>query len=383
MQIPTRPNIERLLAETSGPYISAYVPTHRRGAETLQGPIRLKNLIREAERQLEARGSSAAQTAHLVQPLGELVNNFDFWQHQKDGLILFRNAEMFEQYQADFAVPELAVVAERPHLKPMLAAIAGESRFYVLALSQNHARLLEGTRDQLEEREVPGMPASLDDLPRGQVEGRALQAHTAAATASGGRTAIFHGQYAPEELARERILSYFRAVDHAVRGFASAPTAPLILATVDYLAAMYRKVNSHAGLQQKWVSGNPDSLSASVLHGRVLPAALECFETSRRHAADRYMEAWHTQRASNKLSDVLRAALNGRVDVLFAAVGVQNWGVYNPVTGEVVDTGQQAAGAQDLLNLAAIHTYLNRGAVYAVPPPEVPGGGSVAAVYRY
>jgi hypothetical protein len=39
--------------------------------------------------------------------------------------------------------------------------------------------------------------------------------------------------------------------------------------------------------------------------------------------------------------------------------------------------------SEDLLNLAALHTFLNGGVVYAVEPDAVPSNQSVAAVYRY
>jgi hypothetical protein len=40
-------------------------------------------------------------------------------------------------------------------------------------------------------------------------------------------------------------------------------------------------------------------------------------------------------------------------------------------------------GREDLINLAALHTFLNRGTVYVVPPEDMPEAASVAAVFRY
>ena len=37
----------------------------------------------------------------------------------------------------------------------------------------------------------------------------------------------------------------------------------------------------------------------------------------------------------------------------------------------------------DLLDAAAIQSFIHEGTVYAVEPVEVPGGGPIAAVYRY
>ena len=40
-------------------------------------------------------------------------------------------------------------------------------------------------------------------------------------------------------------------------------------------------------------------------------------------------------------------------------------------------------GDQDLLDLAAIRTLVSGGAVYALPPEEVPDGALLAAVFRF
>jgi hypothetical protein len=55
----------------------------------------------------------------------------------------------------------------------------------------------------------------------------------------------------------------------------------------------------------------------------------------------------------------------------------------DPSSAEVVQGEQRSAQDQDLLNVAAMETFVAGGTVYAVPPDEVPGRGSVAAVFRY
>ncbi len=40
-------------------------------------------------------------------------------------------------------------------------------------------------------------------------------------------------------------------------------------------------------------------------------------------------------------------------------------------------------GDEDLLDLAAVKTFLNSGNIYAVEPEKVPGGEPFAAVFRY
>jgi hypothetical protein len=40
-------------------------------------------------------------------------------------------------------------------------------------------------------------------------------------------------------------------------------------------------------------------------------------------------------------------------------------------------------GDEDLLDLAAVHTFLNGGMVYAVEPEQMPSYATLAALFRY
>jgi hypothetical protein len=68
---------------------------------------------------------------------------------------------------------------------------------------------------------------------------------------------------------------------------------------------------------------------------------------------------------------------------LFVAVGVQQWGIFNPGSN-IVDLHSEAElGDEDLLDAAAVHTVLNGGTVYAVEPNQVPDGVQIAAIFRF
>ena len=64
-------------------------------------------------------------------------------------------------------------------------------------------------------------------------------------------------------------------------------------------------------------------------------------------------------------------------------VGEQLWGHYNPDTRTLEHHDTPDTQTDDLLNYAAIQTFLNGGTVYAVPKEHVPNGGLIAAIYRF
>jgi hypothetical protein len=59
------------------------------------------------------------------------------------------------------------------------------------------------------------------------------------------------------------------------------------------------------------------------------------------------------------------------------------WGGFDPGNDKVNVHEPPEPGDEDLLDLAVIQTLINRGAVYAVMPEEVPGQAILAAVLRY
>ncbi|MDY0222574.1 MAG: hypothetical protein RBR67_15690 [Desulfobacterium sp.] len=57
---------ETFLTKRSGWCISLFMPTHRAGRETEQNPIRFKNLLREVEERLSAKGLRTTEVQERV-----------------------------------------------------------------------------------------------------------------------------------------------------------------------------------------------------------------------------------------------------------------------------------------------------------------------------
>ncbi|MEO8371664.1 MAG: hypothetical protein ABI806_20925 [Candidatus Solibacter sp.] len=383
MDVLRKADLEELIEHVSSPCISIYMPTHRASVETRQDPIRLKNLLRDCELSLEARALRKPEIQALLDPIRALVDDYDFWQHQSDGLAMFRCRDLFRKYRVALKLPELAMVADRFHSKPMLALLTADCRYVILALSQNEIRIFRATRDTITEIEPSGMPSSLADAVGKRRVYRSLQTHSASSAAGGAASAVFHGHGGGGEEKKETLLAFFRQIDRGMRDLLGEERAPLILAAVDHLYPVYRQANSYSELLDEWIPGNPEVLSAEELHRRAAPIAGHHFLEAQQKAAAKFLELLHTHQTSSKLEEILPAARQGRIESLFVAVGVQLWGGFNPSTNETAVVDQPAAESQDLLNLAAASTYLARGAVYALPPDQVPGNEPLAAVFRY
>ena len=160
--------LKSVIAAGHAPAVSIFLPTHRAGPEIQQDSIRLKNLVKQAERQLLAESGRGASARELLAPVTNLLDDAAFWRHQGDGLAIFRSEELFRVYRLPVSVQEFVSVSDRFYVKPLLPLLMNDARFYVLALSQKAVRLLECTRDLIQEIELPDVPQGVQEgLPIG------------------------------------------------------------------------------------------------------------------------------------------------------------------------------------------------------------------------
>ncbi|NIN66531.1 MAG: hypothetical protein GTO63_17950 [Anaerolineae bacterium] len=383
MDVLFRDELERLAAQEDGVFAAIYMPTERAGAETRANSIRFKNLLRNAADLLREHGVGAPDVEDLLEPALKLQADSTFWQHQADGLAAFITRGFFRHYRLPLAFDELVVVTRRFHLKPLLPLLSSDGRFFVLALSQNEVRLLQCTRYRETEVEVEGMPHSLAEALRYDDPESQLQFHTGTPRGAGRRPAIHHGHGVGADDAKDNILRYFREIDSALRQVLREERAPLVLAGVQYLHPIYRDATTYPHLTEKGITGNPDELSAAELRERAWEIVQPVLRSSRREASERYRQLEGTGLTSNDVKEVVLASHDGRVQTLFVALGSQQWGAFDQQAREVDLHDEAASGDEDLMDLAAVRTLLNGGAVYAVEPQGMPADVLLAAVFRY
>ena len=382
MDILRRSELNELVRVRDGSCVSIYLPTHPSMPETQKDPIRFKNLLAEAEAQLVAMGIAVAKARDLLKQLRELLEDRDFWLHQTDGLTVFASESLLRAFRLPRRFDELVVVTERFHIKPLLPLFAFDGRFYILALSQNQARLFEASKTSISELFPEGIPQDLNEaLKPGQPE-RGLQFHTRAPQAGDRRAAVFHGHGTGVDDNKDRLLRYCREIDGALQPLFKDETAPLVLASVDYLLPIYRSANTYSHLVEKGISGNPELLHAYELRQRGWEIVAPFFSERLDNAASKYRHLAGTGRTSTDLKEIVSAAINGRLESLFVALGIRRWGRVDSESGVQLHDDAQP-GDEDLLDRAGIETLTRGGDVFAVKPERIPAESDVAAIFRY
>jgi hypothetical protein len=388
MDVLTRAELEQLMRKEQQWCVSIYMPTHRTGREAQQDPIRLNNLLGEAEKRLSDQGIGRRDIQKMLKPASNLLQDYNFWQHQSDGLAIFITSNRVRRYRLPLNFEEFVAVMDHFHIKPLLPLFTGDGQFYILALSQNEIRLLLGTRYSVSEVDIGQVGGSLAEAIPSTNHQMSLQLHSSGSTGgmSGAGSATFHGQGGGSDGSdKNELLRYFRLVSDGLTEFLQGNRVPLVLAGVEFLLPIYKEANTYPNLIDSVITGNPDLLSADELHKSAWEIIRPLFQAAQEEAFAHYQQlaGQASERVADTLEKIVPAAYHGQVETLFVAAGEQQWGILNPVTNEIELHDQMESGDEPLLDLATVHTYLKGGTVYAVEPEMVPGGTPAAAVLRY
>ena len=389
MTLLSRKTIEDLITNTNGPRISLFIPTHSVGEDIQQGAIRLKNLTNQAEDELRDWGVNATQVKTLLQPLRDLLPEHRFWEHQSDGLAIFRSSDAFWLFQVPLDLEEQLVVGAHFTIKPLLPLLTGDGRFYVLVLSQDEVRLLLGTRQTIGEVILDEVPKSVAEALRWDEPHAQVNMHTATPQRPRQmnlRAAMFYGHGLGSTGDHDQdILRFFQIVDQGVTEVLAEERAPLVLAGVDYVQAIYRQTNSYQNLVDGGIGGNLEEWSNTEVHQRAWPLVQQTLDASRREADAlcRQLLGQNDRRASADMQTIALAAHTGGIEVLFLARGREIMGAMDEETLRVKTALQEGEEARDLIDVLAAKTIGFGGRVYLLPPEDVPGGGSIAALLRH
>ena len=376
----------KALIEQQGKWcVSLYMPTHRAGREQQQDPIRLKNLLAEAETKLMANGLRGPEIQKLMHPAQELLWSKDFWQHRGDGLAIFLTNDFHKIYRLPVEFKQLLSTGTSFHFKPLLPCLGRGIKFYVLTLSLKDIRLFEGTADTIREIQL-NFPTTMEDALGTDDPEKYLNMHSGSISMGEGKggAGIFHGHH-PADDEKKKILRFFQTVNDGLQDMLEEKKLPMVLAGVEYLLPIFREVSSQQSLLEDAIEGNPDKENLKELHEKAWEIVKPLFEESQRKAFEKF-EQLHGQNsdlATTDLETAVKAAVIGQVETIFVPLEMQRWGRYDAGRHEVIFRDEPSPEEEDLFDFAATQTLLNSGQVFAVPPQQLPGDGEVAAILRY
>jgi hypothetical protein len=373
-------DLKRII-EKKGVCISLYMPMHRTGAEVREDPAKLRKLLKQAEQTLAHSGVRDLDIREFLSPVEELENDLFFWRAGNVGLAVFLAKDFFEKYRLPLEFKDLVIVNDRFHVNSLLPLFTGDGRFYVLACSQKMVRLFQGSRYAVSEIEISGMPHDIADVMQYEDTTQKERVYHNRPNIGEYKTAS-HSQV--EEMNDvDHLHRFAQAIDKSIHPIFRNERTPLIFAGVERLHSIYREANTYPFLMEEGIFGNPDQFSEKEIHTQAWKIVEPFFRQEQSKAVERYMNNKNMGYTSNNLEEITIAASEGRVDTLFIDNSSHAWGVFDPLKRAIQIHDKEYPGNEDLLNLAAINTLRNKGAVYATPKENIPEKSIIAAIFRY
>src|SRR5258708_11561097 len=123
VDIPRLADLKSLAAHRDDICVSIYLPTTPVSQEAAGDRIKLKNLAKEALRQLETADADKRRVAALMEHLDDLVDDDEFWRLQAHSLAELATPDNPRAVRVANALVALVELSDRIHLQPPLRAI--------------------------------------------------------------------------------------------------------------------------------------------------------------------------------------------------------------------------------------------------------------------
>jgi hypothetical protein len=368
--------------------VSIFLSAHKFGRETRQNPTSLKNLLTEAQGKLEQKGMTVTETEALLAPAADLLEDYDFWQHQEHGLALFLSEAGMEVHKLPIGLADAVVVGPGFHIVPLVGLLEHDAAFVVLTVTAEATRADLATRFGMTKIDVSGMPDSIESLDGEPDYEGSLQSHGYGRPHTGGhnmpKTQVYGDS--PEEWRKGRLIEYARRTAAALAAhMAHAPLAVVVVSDAE-ISGHIAKSEALAPLIAGNVEVNPAILGEAELHAAAW-AVMQPIRDEAQDAALNRLEAQSERGDATACSDpaqLVAAAHHGRVEILFlAADAAALHGTFDAETGAVTVTQEETSATVDLLDLAARLSLRSGGEVRVVAQDRLPDGVSMAAILRY
>lgn len=374
--------LKQLTNQASGLCVSILLPTHQRGRETTQDPIRFKNLLTDA---IEQVGDRCDGIRERLESLTSLEFDREFWQHQSRGLAIFVDKDGERRMRLNFSPDEEVYVGDQF----LIRSIAGRTMTggtLTLAVSRQHARLFKCDGTSVEEVTDSEFPVAVQDLvlPRDAEEQLQLTSRSttsgvsSSATGGTGATsqATFHGHGEGEEkLEADQNAWLNQLAKRLADRIYNKDLDAVILATREVAGQLRSQTDLCIA---DVIEASPDGITDTEIVSKILKATENLLPPDLDAVRERLGTAMANGQGSSDLESIVVAAANGKIDTLIIGDDSRRPGNFSPQT-------QQATccvdGLTDLLNMAVANTIAGCGEIVRIHAQESPH--AVAAIYRY
>ena len=147
VDIPSLADLKSLAAHRDDICVSIYLPTTPVSQEAAGDRIELKNLAKEALRQLEKAGADKRRVAALMEHLDDLVDDDEFWRFQARSLAVLATPDNARTFRVPNALVPIVEISDRfrisiSHLLEQISEVGKDLPACRLPFARERVRVL-------------------------------------------------------------------------------------------------------------------------------------------------------------------------------------------------------------------------------------------------
>lgn len=354
-------------------YISAYRKSH-----SGNNRISLKNQIKEAEKQLTENGMKEKAVEQYLAPVKQLHEDTLFLTNLWDGLAIFLNNDTFEYYAIPDIEQDFTYVGNEFYLLPLLQPVKENKEYYVLTLSMHGVHLYHGDRFSIKKLEVEDyIPQKMEEALGWDYKNEIFQ-HKGANVGGG---TVAQGHFKGYEEKKKEIEEFLRYVDSGLTKAIGHQGLPLIIAAVDYIHSYFKSITSYKNVWEEHISESPKNEHPHELRNEAWNIVSQSIIKQKTDAVKQYQD---TKEKSDIPEEIIPHSIEGRIGMLFVQKYARLWGAYHKDRNEIEVHNTKQADDKELLNFAALQTFLHDGEVFLLDAEDMPQADrAIAAAYRF
>jgi len=203
-------------------------------------------------------------------------------------------------------------------------------------------------------------------------------------SSGGGEGANYHGTGSGTPDEKEHLTLYLDEVDETLwKEFLNKENVPLLLAGVDYLIPLFKKVTQYRNIWDKSLTGSFEHEDTQELYKKAIELMKPYFRERVEKAKAIYGNQSATALTSSIVEDVIPAAYYSQISQLFVQKGEHVWGKFDEQENKLVIHNEQKDDDDSLLDKAVLKTIMNGGEVFLMDKNDMPAPSIVAAIMRY
>lgn len=315
-----RDRLDQLLKQDrpeNQPRISLFMPTHRRPPNNEGDPIRFKNLVTEAEKQLQEQFPRRTWEEAIRNLRALHEDDPTFLQRTRDGIAVLASGDQLAVFHLLYQPEPAVFVTKSFHILSLLGYFESYDECFLAEIGTDRVRLYVANRYGFE----PYFPENLvtrfhdlfDDFDKDADLNFGTYGGAGGATGAG---SMYHGHRTRSEMAEKDRDKYFKYLDEAFTELHKTEKRPVLLAGTSETLGHFHKLVKGKFYLAETINQPLDSLEDQEIQERIREAMDPMFQDALEKIQNRLRRAESDGRIETRVDKIEAMAKEGRVDEL-------------------------------------------------------------------